>query len=185
MYSSKTALAASALVLALGVSGCESATVNKTADKGSPEPGSSSQKKNVATLGDTVTITDKTQDVALKVTLVKVIKHAQASDEFTTPGPGKRFIAAKFRVLNTGDKTYQDSPSNGATLIDSAGQSYSAEIAASVSNCQGFANGEVTLTSGESQTGCLTFAVDKSVKPQHIRFAAASGFSGSAEWNVG
>ncbi|TDD65045.1 DUF4352 domain-containing protein [Actinomadura darangshiensis] len=185
MFSSKRALAASAMIFALGAAGCESATVNKTADNGSPESSSSGQKKGVAKPGDTVKITDKTQGIALKVTLVKVVKHAQASDEFTTPGPGKRFVAAKFRVLNSGDKTYQDSPSNGATLIDSSGQSYSAEILAAVSGCQGFANGEVTLTSGESQTGCLTFAIAHSAKPQHIRFGAASGFSGSAEWDVG
>ncbi|WP_433461801.1 DUF4352 domain-containing protein [Spirillospora sp. CA-128828] len=182
MLGRKEALVASALVVALGAAGCESANVNRTADTGKSGP--SKQAKNVARVGDAVKITDKAQSIALRVTLVKVVKRAHSSNEFSTPGPGKRFVAAKFRIVNNAGKAYQDSPSNGATLIDTDGQSYSADIADMISGCPDFANGEVTLTSGESQVGCVAFTIAKTAHPDRIRFAAASGFSGSAEWKV-
>jgi hypothetical protein len=104
-------------------------------------------------------------------------------NEFETVPNGKRLVATQFRVKNNSDNEYEDSPSNGARVIDTTGQAYDAGFT-TVANCKEFASGEVRLTSGESQIGCVTFEVDKKADVERIRFTASSGFGSAAEWKI-
>ncbi|WP_225992987.1 DUF4352 domain-containing protein [Actinomadura rudentiformis] len=129
-----------------------------------------------ARIGEAVNITDKYRDIALQVTLTKVVDPAR-------PTTGKRFIAAQFRIRNNGTKDYKDARGGGVRLIDESGQAYDSASSAA-SDCEEFGSSEIWLSSGETQVGCVTFEVDKNAKPERIRFGALYGFSAGAVWQI-
>jgi len=89
---------------------------------------SSSASSSPARVGSTLTLTGNDPGEKMAVTVTRVVSHAQPADEFSSPDPGKRFYAVQFRLADTGTTAYSDSPSNGAAVVDSAGQSYQSSI---------------------------------------------------------
>ncbi|MFI0452193.1 DUF4352 domain-containing protein [Actinomadura sp. 6N118] len=148
-----------------------SCAVNSTPGDGA---GLAIRPAKAAMIGDAVDITDKYRDIALQVTLTKVIDPAPPS----RPTTGKRFIAARFRMKNNGAKEYKEAP--GARLIDKSGEAYDSTFNV---GCKELGSRKIRLTSGEMQIGCITFEVDKDAKPERIRFGAPSGFS-TAVWRI-
>ncbi|MEV0661508.1 DUF4352 domain-containing protein [Actinomadura luteofluorescens] len=170
-------------VLLAAAAGCDAGSVNTEPEKGGSPTGEATQSPaKAARVGDTVRIEDDSSEVKLSVTLTKVVDPAEPS-EFETAPSGKRLVGAQFKVRNDGDKEYQDAPSNGARLIDTTGQAYEAGITAAA-NCEDFPNGEVRLTRGETQKGCVTFEVAKGASVERIRFGASSGLGSAAEWKA-
>ncbi|MEU8118114.1 DUF4352 domain-containing protein [Spirillospora sp. NPDC049024] len=129
-----------------------------------------------------MSIADDSAGVSLAVTLRKVVDPAKPG-EFEPVPNGKRLVAAQFKVKNNSDNEYQDSPSNGARAIDTTGQAYEGSLL-TASDCQDFPEGEVRLTKGESQIGCVTFEVNKDATVERIRFGASSGLGSAAEWRI-
>ncbi|MFF9277366.1 DUF4352 domain-containing protein [Streptomyces griseosporeus] len=134
-------------------------------------------------MGDTLDLTGIENGEALAVTLVKVVDPARAADEYSSPEAGKKFVAAQFRLRNTGTRVYSDSPSNGARVIDAQGQQFSS----SVEDTQAGPSfpGSITLTPGDSALGYITFEIPLSSTAVKVQFAMDSGFSGNTgQWNV-
>lgn len=165
-------LTASAITL-ITFSSC---AVNSTPDDGG---GLAIRPAKAVMIGNAVDITDKYRDIALRVTLTKVVDPARPS----RPETGKRFIAAQFRIKNNGTKDYKDARDGGARLIDESGQAYDS-ASSTASDCKEFGGRGIRLSSGETQIGCVTFEVDKNTKPERIRFGASYGFSAAAVWQI-
>lgn len=88
----------------------------------------------------------------MAVTVTKVIPSALPGDELTSAPSGDRLYAVQFRLSDIGMAPYSDAPSNGAAVVDSAGQSYQAGITDTAAGCQVFATPE-NIAPGSSGLG--------------------------------
>jgi hypothetical protein len=181
-------ISASALLAAVACTGlitaCTPASVNSTpAASGQAAGGSTpASKANAAKIGSTLDLTGNSSGEKMAVTVVKVTNRAHGAS-FFTPDHGKRFFAVQFRLHNVGSATYNDSPSNGAQVVDSSGQSYQSDLS-DVHHCQSFPGSEI-IAAGETGLGCIIFQVAKSAHITQIQFTLDSGFaSDTGEWDV-
>jgi hypothetical protein len=137
-----------------------------------------------ARVGDTLDLAGTDNGERMAVTLVKVVDPAKAANEFSSPSPGTRFVAVQLRLKNTGTGPYNDSPSNGARLIDGEGQQYQASVE-DTSAGPGL-GGSVTLIPGDTALGFITFELPAGVTPAKFQFALDSGFSDNVgQWLLG
>lgn len=137
------------------------------------------------TAGQALTLYGFQSGEKMSVTLTKVIPAARPGDQFSAPGAGDQLYAVQFRLANTGSVAYNDSPSNGTKIVDSAGKSYSPTfIVDSVSGCPMFAAVE-QIAAGGSQQGCLGFQIPATAKITAVRFTLDSGLaSQTGQWSV-
>ena len=107
-------------------------TATGASPAGSPAP-------KTAGIGSAITLAGYDSSEQMSVTLVKVIGSASPdSSGFDDAPSGDRYYAAQFRLADSGSAAYSDSPSNGAEVVDSAGQSYQASITDTVNGCVSF-----------------------------------------------
>jgi uncharacterized protein DUF4352 len=139
------------------------------------------QKKADAKVGDTISL--KGMDTKADVTVLKVVDNAKGADEYTTPESGKRFVSVQFRIRNTGGKAYNDSPSNGAKVLDTEGQGFEASFSDTAAGPAFPA--DVTIAPGGTAKGFITFEVPKGAKLDKVQFGLDSGFADqTGQWNV-
>lgn len=158
------------------------ASVSSSSSSGS-NSGSSSQPAQAAAakVGDTVNVGGAQ---GLAVQMVQVIDPASSDNQYSTPDAGKRYVGVKMQITNKGTSAYKDDANSNVTLIGSDNQSYTFDVSG-IAGCTNFSNGEYTLASGASATGCVVFQVPDGVKPAKIQFATQAGFSGdTGEWVV-
>ncbi|MDX2685112.1 DUF4352 domain-containing protein [Streptomyces scabiei] len=92
-------------------------------------------------------------------------------------------MAVQFRLKNTGTVVYDDSPSNGARLVDAQGQQFDTAFEDTTAG-PGFP-GSVAVAPGDTALGFITFEVPTASKIAKVQFAMNSGFSGSTgQWKV-
>jgi Domain of unknown function (DUF4352) len=145
---------------------------------------SSSKTPETAGIGSAITLSGNGSGEQVAVTVTKVINSAQPSDEFNTAPGGGRLYAVQFSLRDSGSAAYSDSPSNGAAVADSAGQSYQAGIE-TVAECQSFPGSE-NIASGASGLGCIVFEVPESAKITEVQSTLDSGFGPqTGRWKVG
>lgn len=134
-----------------------------------------------AKVGDTISL--KGMDTSADVTVVKIVNNPAGADDFTTPEAGKRFVAVQFRIKDTGGTAYSDSPSNGAKLVDSQGQSYDADINDTKAGTSFPAL--VNIAPGATGLGFITFQVPVQAKITQIQFGLDSGMADqTGQWKV-
>jgi hypothetical protein len=140
--------------------------------------GTTSSAKPVAHVGSTLNLSGE------DITLSKVIDPAAGADEFSSPDPGKRFIAVVFLIKNGGSSALQDDANNDVAVIGSDSQNYSPDFD-SVSECTNFNSGAINLGPGESVSGCVVFQLPKAVKVAKVQWTGNSGLSSTfGEWLV-
>ena len=138
-----------------------------------------------AGVGSAVTLSGNTGGEQMAVTVMKVAKDAKPADEFSAASSGHRLYAVQFHLRDTGSAAYSDSPSNGAQVTDSAGQSYEASITDTAAGCISFPASE-TIASGSSGLGCIVFEVPEKAKITQVQFTLDSGMGpDTGQWNVG
>lgn len=121
---------------------------------------------------------------AYSVQLVQVIDPAQGADQFTTPNTGDRFVAAVFKITDTGSASISDDANDNASIVGSDDESYSADFD-SVAECTNFNSGTYQVAPGESLTGCVVFQIPTSVNISKVEWSPTSGFGGSfGQWTV-
>lgn len=121
------------------------------------------------------------QGLQVDVTVTKVELKATPANDFLKPKAGNRFVAIEIKLDNKGQAAYEDSPSNGAVVIDDQGQQYRTTFA-EVKEGQAF-QGSVTMSSGDSRKGVLVFEVPEGAKLAKLQFALNSGFADQkGEW---
>ncbi|WP_326771349.1 DUF4352 domain-containing protein [Streptomyces sp. NBC_01445] len=156
---------------------------DKPAKKPAEKPAKEAAKKDAKT-GDTITLKGMEDGSQLDVTVVKVVDPAKSSDDFMTPESGKRWIGVQFKLVNSGTKAYNDSPSNGAQVADAEGQQFQStfgDITAGPSM-----SSSVKLTPGGKALGWIVFEAPTSSKVTQVQFAMDSGFSDqTGQWGIG
>ncbi len=156
-------------------------TTDSGTDSTTGGTGSTTQK---AVIGSAITLAGNGSGEQMAVTVTKVISSAQPGDQFTSAPAGDRLYAVQFRLRDTGSAAYSDSPSNGAAVVDSSGQSYQASITDTVAGCQAFSTPE-NIAPGDSGLGCIVFEVPKSAKIGEVQFTLDSGMGPqTGQWDV-
>lgn len=174
--------AAVATAVGLSVSACS--TGGTGVDTKPAAAASSTPRASAPPVAHVGSLIDVGGSHGLGITLTQVIDPAQGADQFTTPDPGKRFVAVDLSIKNNGHSTYSDDANNDTSLIGSDNQSYTPDFD-SVSECTNFDNGQITLAAGESVTGCVVFQLPTGVTTAKVQYTPDSGFSGSTgEWQV-
>ena len=136
-----------------------------------------------AEVGSALTLAGNSPGAKIAVTVVRVIRDAQPAGEFDTPQSGDRLYAVQFRLADTGSVAYSDSPTNGAAVVDSSGQSYQSSLD-NASGCQSFPGTE-NIAPGSSGLGCITFEVPQHTVITKIQFTLDSGFGPqTGQWDV-
>lgn len=149
----------------------------------SPPTSTTTTTKPVAHVGATLKLTGETS-TTVSVTLVKVMDPATPATSFTTPGTGKRLVAAEFTVKDVGSKAVTGDANNDATLVGSNGQTYSPTFA-TIGGCTNFSSGQFQLAQNESATGCVSFGVPTGVTIAKVKWSPSSGFATDfGEWVV-
>jgi hypothetical protein len=137
-----------------------------------------------ARIGSAITLSGNGSGEQMSVMVTKVISDAAASDSFDEPPTGDRLYAVQFRLSDTGAAAYSDSPSNGAAVVDSAGQSYQSGLE-NVAACQSF-GGTENIAAGNSGLGCVVFEVPAKAKITQVQFTLDSGMGpDTGQWDVG
>lgn len=135
-----------------------------------------------AKVGDTITLTGDDPGLKVAVKLNKVLDPAEPADEFFKPKDGERYYAVELIVKNVGTAVYQDSPSNGAVIVDAEGQQYNPTI---VDVKGGVAFSSVTVTPGKIRKGLIAFAIPKGAEIDTFQMGLNSGFATQkGEWQT-
>jgi hypothetical protein len=136
-----------------------------------------------AAIGGSITLLGNSDGEQARVTAVKIVDPAPPKDEYSRPEQGNRFVAVQFRIENIGSLAYDDSPSNGAQLIDGQGQQFQATFLGTAAGPE-FAGG-VKIAPGASALGFVTFEVPKTSKAAKVQFTLDSGFADqTGEWTI-
>jgi Domain of unknown function (DUF4352) len=161
-------------------------SVNTTGTSGganTPGGGNAAAKVAAAGIGSTITLSGDNTGEQMAVTVTKVISDAKPGDEFSSPDSGKRLYAVQFRLKDAGSAAYSDSPSNGAAVVDSIGQSYQASLD-NAAGCQSFPGTE-NIAVGATGLGCIVFEVPEAAKITEVQFTLDSGFGPqTGQWSV-
>jgi hypothetical protein len=167
------------VIAAVAGSGDHTVTTGQAGSTPSSAPAASS----TARVGSVITLTGNSSGEKMAVTVTRTISHGQPADQFSTPDPGKRFYAVQFRLSDTGTAAYSDSPSNGAAVVDSTGQSYQSTLYG-VAGCESFPGTE-NIAPGDKGLGCVVFEVPVTAKITKVQFTLDSGFGPqTGQWDV-
>ena len=114
--------------------------------------------------------------------VLQVVDPATGQDGYV-PKPGYRYIGVQIRLGNVGQTVYDDSPENGALLVDDRGEQHYADLA-EITDGDGF-GGHVTLQAEETRTGFIVFQLPQNVHAATFQFALDSGFAQNmAQWSL-
>ena len=174
------------IVVIIGISVAASGghSVQTTGSTGNSGAGNAGAAKETASIGSAITLTGNSSGEQVAVTVTKVISSASPGDELTSAPAGDRLYAVQFRLHDTGPAAYSDAPSNGAAVVDSAGQSYQAGLADTASGCASFASPE-NIAPGATGLGCIVFEVPKAAKITAVQFTLDSGMGPqTGQWGV-
>jgi flagellar basal body-associated protein FliL len=135
-----------------------------------------------AAVGGTLSLEGTDPGLKVDVTVTKVTDPATPANEYLKPKTGNRYVAIEVRLDNKGQAVYEDSPSNGAALIDDQGQQYSntfGEVR------EGVVLSGVTVSPGDSRKGVILYEIPKGVKLAKFQFGLNSGFAAQkGEWKL-
>jgi Domain of unknown function (DUF4352) len=162
--------------LSIGADSCTTETKN-TASGGK----NSGQK---AAFGDPITLEGNESALKMEVTPTKVEDPLSVGSFDQPTDKGNRFVGVEVTLKNVGTKTYNDSPSNGATVVAANGQQGSAAIL-SGGPCAGDFATQSTISPGSVRVGCIPFELPGSSPVKTFQFTLESGFGPQAgEWTV-
>jgi len=128
-------------------------------------------------VGNSITL--RSDDEFLRITLLAVRDPAHLPGRFGSPAPRNKLVSVLLKVANLGRDFYHDSPGNGAKLISGSARVYSTVLPGIDPNLDGLAG----LSRGASQVGWLTFEVPAGMHPSKLRYVLDSGFADQrGEW---
>jgi hypothetical protein len=136
-----------------------------------------------AGIGSAIVLAGNSSGEQMAVTVVTVWRHAEPASQFDDASSGDRLYAVQFRLDDTGTAAYSDSPSNGAVVVDSQGQSYQSGLN-NAAECDSFPGTE-NIAPGSSGLGCIVFEVPQTAKITKVQFTLDSGMGPqTGQWNV-
>jgi hypothetical protein len=179
-------VAALAVVLASAAMGSDSCgtSTKTTADKSGSGGGGGSEGPQTARLGDTITLTGFSDKETIEVTPTKVLDPLPVGSLDEPLNKQARFVGVELTLKNVGSKTYNDSPSNGATVVTSNDQQGDSTVVIEGPCSGGFAS-HANISPGSQLRGCLPFEVPGKKPVVKFQFTLASGFGPqSGEWAI-
>ena len=181
-----------ASLLVVAAAGCTSSSkATSAASSATPKAAAPSGQKSLiasasptpAAVGHTLSLTGINSGEKVDVTVVKVVDPASGTG-ISSPPPGKRLVAVQFRLHNTGSATYNDTPANGAKVVDTKGQGFDSAIADTTSAGPNFP-ATTTISPGGKALGFVVFEVPTGSKIAMVQFALNSGISTDVgQWKV-
>lgn len=174
----------------VALAGCQSGTTNTpdpvvatTADQSGSAGSTPATPAGKATIGSTITLAGNDPGAQVAVTVVTVANPAKGASDYITPKAGNKYVAVQVRLRNTGRAGYDDSPSNGAKVVDVQGQQYEAttdDITAGPS-----LPADTKIAPGGMVLGFLVFEVPATVRLSGFQFTLDSGFADqTGEWTL-
>jgi hypothetical protein len=147
-------------------------------------PGTSAPPTGTSTgrLGTSLPVSDAS-GTQLDVTLKKVIDPASGANSYSNPAKGNHFVGVKLGIHNTATTTYQNNANNETTITLSNGKTLHADYNP-IGGCGNFDNGQITLKSGATSTGCVTFQVPNGQAVAQVRYSNTVFPGQNAEWRV-
>jgi hypothetical protein len=134
-------------------------------------------------IGATLSFQDTSGD-PYTVRLIKLIDPAKGADQLTTPDPGHRFVAAVFKITNTGKRRITDDANSDASITGSNGQTYISDTD-SVAECTNFDDGTYQLDPGQSASGCVVFQPSRGIDVSQVDWSPGGRFiSGFQAWDI-
>jgi hypothetical protein len=119
------------------------------------------------------------------VTLTRWVDNAKPRNTFMdSPGPGKRLVAAQFRLTNIGSVIYVDSPSSGAYAIDSKGRKYRSTFLFDPLRQGAIFDAAVSLQPGGGAVGFVGFDVPKNARMTRVEFGGTAAYKVPAQWLI-
>ena len=171
------------VIAAAAGSGDHTVTTGQAGSTSSSTPAASKAASSTARVGSVITLTGNSSGEKMAVAVTKIISHAPPASDLDAPPSGKRLYAVQFRLDDTGSAAYSDSPSNGAAVVDSAGQSYQSSFE-SAAGCESFPGSE-NIAAGETGLGCIVFEVPVEAKITKVQFTLDSGLGPqTGQWAV-
>jgi hypothetical protein len=193
---SKLLLAGATVALALGVAACGS--LSSTTPQTTTPPSATSTTAPSTTTSSTAPSTTTTTIPAVgtgqtltvgagdKVTMyvLKITDPATPASSSDAAPAGQHLVSVTIKVRGLSGTSTADA--NGTIVIGSNGQTYEFTVTQGLAGCTNFNYGDFTVTPGESQVGCVAFAVPNGVKIAQVSYVAPLGMGDtSATWKVG
>lgn len=100
-----------AALITAGEDTVDEPTVNEPSGSGDDEEGQGGEAQRAA-IGDTLTL-EGFEGLTMDVTLTEIDRRLEVDEEFDMGS----YVGVRLTLTNTGDAAYDDSPSNGATLV--------------------------------------------------------------------
>jgi hypothetical protein len=122
-------------------------------------------------IGNSITI--RSYDEYVRITLLVVRSPALVDQRFATPSPGDKYVAVLLRIVNLSRYRYNDSPSNGARIIAATRAAYRITLPGREPNLDEMA----AIPPGGRHTGWLTFEVPVQARLTKFFFVLDSGFA--------
>lgn len=170
-------------IIAIAIAAAAGAGSHTLQTTGSSNAPGTKTAPRAAQIGSPITLAGNSSGEQMTVTLTKIISNASGTD-YTSAPAGDRLYAAQFQLKDTGSAAYSDAPSNGAEVVDSAGQSYDAAIADSVQNCTSFPAAE-NIATGSLGVGCVVFEVPEHARIVSVQFTLDSGMGpDTGQWDA-
>ena len=171
------------VIAAVAASGDHTVTTGQAGSTASGAPAASKAASSTARVGSVITLAGNSSGEKMAVAVTKIISHAQPASDLDAPQSGNRLYAVQFRLDDTGSAAYSDSPSNGAVVVDSAGQSYQSSFD-NAAGCESFPGTE-NIAAGETGLGCIVFEVPAGAKITKVQFTLDSGLGPqTGQWDV-
>lgn len=119
----------------------------------------------------------------LAVTVAIFANPATPTDQFNTAPSGSRLVAIQETLHDLGPGQISSDVDADTTLVGSNGQVYTPSFDA-IAGCTNFDYGSFTLTPGETENGCVAFALPNAVGIQRVTFSLTDGAIDTAQWTT-
>ncbi len=131
-----------------------------------------------AAVGDTLTL-EGFEGLTVDVTLTEVDRRLELDEEFDTGS----YVGVRLTMTNTGDVAYNDSPSNGATLVTTDDEQLTSTLLFDDAGCSGSEG--VRITPDDTREFCIPFERQEGQSLRLFQFALDSGFAEqTGEWEL-
>ena len=176
-------------VIAAGLAVVLTACGNSAQTAKNPEPTTSAAPRvHQAKVGGIIVLTGADDasgpgHLRIAVKVKNIVANAAGRGAFENPRKGERFAAVRFVFKNVGTTAYQDSPTFGAKLLDTAGHGYDPTVA-TVSAGPAFGR-VVNLPHGRVRSGFIVFAIPRTARIACVQYALNAGYAPEVgEWDV-